>query len=223
MDDRVEATLPPGVHVKTNHFLGMNDPESMLVVQNGRFRKHGHSHREAGAVALYISLRRNASRSSLRRRREAARRSALLRYSAGPVTIELPKEFAVESLPKNADIPLPKNALYTSSYKVKNNIYTQKRSVYSGECFLSAERVRHAERLLSEGRFTGPGASHLEDGGRGNWAMTHSRKLNWIFCLGCMVAVPAHAGASFPDWVSQAASTKLPTLPSETKAVELLR
>ncbi len=52
--------------------------------------------------------------------------------------------------------------------------------------------------------------------------MTPSRKLNWVLCLGWLVTIPAHAGASFPDWVSQAASTKLPALPPETKAVELL-
>ncbi len=126
MDDRVEATLPPGVHVKTNHFLGMNDPASWLVV---RMDVSGNMGTATAKRVILPSTFFEAQGKPLftASKREAAVDLHYCSTVQDEVNLELPKELAVESLPKNAGIPLPKNALYTSSYEVKNNIYTHKR------------------------------------------------------------------------------------------------
>jgi len=122
----VQSGLPPGVIVKTNHFVGLDDWNSALMVQLDVTGSLGtatakrvllpSSFFEAGSPPRFVHSNRETP--------------VYLLYAnevQDSVIISLPKNFKVESLPKDANIPLPNNAVFTAEYAVNDNEYTLKR------------------------------------------------------------------------------------------------
>jgi hypothetical protein len=115
-EDSVEEQVPAGIVVKTNHFLGLDTMGTalMAVLDVSGSMGTATSKRvflptmffEAGSKPLFVHERRTAPID--------------LDYPyqmQDTVTIHLPKALAVESAPKDAQIPLPDNALYQATFK----------------------------------------------------------------------------------------------------------
>jgi hypothetical protein len=115
-EESVQATVPAGVEVKTDHFLSLTDYDKtlMAVLNVSGFMGTATSKRvflptlffEAGSKPLFVHEKRTVPID--------------LHYPYGAqdtVIIHLPPTLTVESAPKDAQIPLPKNALYQVTLK----------------------------------------------------------------------------------------------------------
>jgi len=115
-EDSVEEQVPAGIIVKTNHFLGLDTLGTafMAILDVSGSMGTATSKRvflptmffEAGSKPLFVHEKRTAPID--------------LDYPyqmQDTVTIHLPKTMAVESAPKDAEIPLPENALYQAVFK----------------------------------------------------------------------------------------------------------
>jgi hypothetical protein len=122
-EDHLRETIAPGAEVKTNHFLGLADWKSVLMVQldvSGSMGTATSKH-----VFLPSSFFEAGSRPFLvHDKRESM---VYLQFASGTqdnVTVELPKSFTVESIPKDIKVPFPNNAVYTAQYATKDNTYS---------------------------------------------------------------------------------------------------
>jgi hypothetical protein len=115
-EESVQATLPAGVEAKADHFLGLTDYDKTLMVAMNVSGSMGTATSkrvflptlffEAGSKPLFVHEKRTVPID--------------LRYPYGAqdsVVIHLPPSWTVESAPKDAQIPLPKNALYQVTLK----------------------------------------------------------------------------------------------------------
>jgi hypothetical protein len=120
LEEELQRIMPPGVRVKTNHFVGLTDYTSPLLVQvdvsgsmgtaTGKRVFLPGSFMEAGAKPRFV---------------EATRENPIdLTYpyrTIDQVSIELPPNMTVESTPKDSNIPWPQNAEYIEKFQVKGN------------------------------------------------------------------------------------------------------
>jgi hypothetical protein len=117
-EESIQEQVPPGVEVKTDHFLGLTDYDKTLMAVMNVTGSMGTATSkrvflpavffEAGSKPLFVHDTRNVPID--------------LRYPYGAqdsVVIHLPPTLAVESAPKDAQIPLPKNALYQATFKLE--------------------------------------------------------------------------------------------------------
>ncbi|HEX4427450.1 MAG TPA: DUF3857 domain-containing protein [Terriglobales bacterium] len=122
-EEDLRQTLPRGIDAKVTHIMGLADWKTLLLVQLDVSGSVGTMSAkrvflpsnlfEAGARPLFVHDKREAA--------------VYLQYASqvqDSVTVEFPKNFAVESVPKDANIPFPNNALYAAQYTVKDNSYT---------------------------------------------------------------------------------------------------
>ncbi len=115
-EDALKEELPPGIEVKTNRVLGLTDYASSLMMvmevsgtmgtTAGKRLFIPSSFFEAGNKALFVEGKRTTP---VELHYPYARQDS--------VTVHLPPSLAVESAPKDAEIPLPQNALYRASFK----------------------------------------------------------------------------------------------------------
>ena len=132
-------TLAPGVQVKANHIIGLKDWKTVLMVQLDVSGALGTATArrvlfpaalfEAQGKALFVHEKRELPID--------------LHYSYATqdtVTIELPKTLEVESVPKDAKLSLAQGAVYTVTYTVKDNVFSQKRiMVLTNPLFMPTE------------------------------------------------------------------------------------
>ncbi len=117
-EEKIQRKVPPGVEVKTDHFLALTeyDKTFMAAMDVSGSMGTATSKRvfmpatffEAGSKPLFVHEKRTVP--------------VDLDYPyqvQDSVTIHLPKSLTVESAPKDAQIPLPKNALYQAVFKQK--------------------------------------------------------------------------------------------------------
>jgi hypothetical protein len=115
-ENSVQRDVPPGVEVKTHHFLSLAeyDKALMAVLDVSGSMGTATSKRvflpatffEAGSKPVFVHDKRTLP--------------VDLDYSYAvrdTVVVHLPPSFALESVPKDADIPLPKNAVYQATFK----------------------------------------------------------------------------------------------------------
>jgi len=115
-EEKIQREVPPGVEVKTNHFLGLNEYQKSLMAAMDVTGSMGTATSkrvfmpttffEAGSKPLFVHEKRTVPID--------------LEYPyqvQDKVTLHLPKGFTVESAPKDAQIPLPKDAIYQATFK----------------------------------------------------------------------------------------------------------
>ena len=113
-EERVQREVPPGVEVKTNHFLGLSEYQKTLMVAMDVTGSMGTATSkrvflpatffEAGSKPIFVHETRTTPID--------------LEYPyQDKVTLHLPKSFAVESAPKDVQIPFPKDAIYQVTFK----------------------------------------------------------------------------------------------------------
>ena len=137
-EEDLQRIVPPGVMVKTNHFVGLTDYTSSLLVQvdvsgsmgtaTGKRVFLPGSFMEAGAKPRFV---------------EATRENPVdLNYpyrTMDQVSVELPPNMAVESTPKDSNIPWPQNAEYVEKFQVKGNTVSYGRLIEVGSALFEAK------------------------------------------------------------------------------------
>jgi hypothetical protein len=127
-EDELQPAMPPGVQIKTNHFIGLDDSTKMLMVQLDVSGTLGTSTGkriflpatffEANSKVLFASSKRE--------------NPVDLHYPyvvADQVLLTLPAGMAVESLPQEATIPFAPFGDYVVKYVSKGNMYGYGRQV----------------------------------------------------------------------------------------------
>jgi hypothetical protein len=127
-EEDLQQRVPPGVQVRMNHFLGLNNTATSLMavvdVSGNMGTATGHrvflpsAFFQAGVKAPFAAEKRESP--------------VDLHYpsiSQDQVSITLPPGFAVQGLPANADIPYPQNAVYQAKYGSANGAFTFERVV----------------------------------------------------------------------------------------------
>jgi len=137
-EESIQEQLPPGVEVKTNHFLALDQYDKTLVAVLDVSGSMGTATSkrvflptvffEAGSKPLFVHEKRVVP--------------VDLRYPYGAqdsVVIHLPPSLTVESAPKDVQIPLPKNALYQATFKQERG------QLKIGRVFILANSIYPAE------------------------------------------------------------------------------
>jgi len=133
-EEELQTRVPPGVTVKTNHFIGLTDYTTLLMVQvdvsgslgtsTGKRAFVPASFFEASAKPLFVHDKRE--------------NPIDLHYpyvAKDQVSIEVPEGMTIESVPKDNEIPFPQQADYVSKYVPKGNVYNYGRLLILANCF----------------------------------------------------------------------------------------
>ena len=136
-DHSIERDFPPGVEVAIDHFVGLEDPDHALMAQ---MKTSGHLGAATGKRLLLPSAFFSSAQSALfgHARRD---NPVDLRYpeiERDSVVIGLPPGLNTESLPRDTEIPLPKNADYAIQYKPKDGTYAYARRFILANTLYSA-------------------------------------------------------------------------------------
>ncbi|HEX6494170.1 MAG TPA: transglutaminase domain-containing protein [Acidobacteriaceae bacterium] len=126
-DEELRSDLPPGIMVQTDHFLGLDSEDTNLVV---RMNVTGSLGTATGKrIFLPLSIFSAGSRDPFT---SSHREEPIdLRYpflEKDEVTLHLPDGFQVESVPSDARVDLPQNAVYLSHAKANGQTITYSRS-----------------------------------------------------------------------------------------------
>jgi Domain of Unknown Function with PDB structure (DUF3857)/Transglutaminase-like superfamily len=137
-EDELQASMPPGVQVKTNHFVGLQDYSNALVVQVDVTGSLGASTGkriflpavffEAGSKPRFASSKRE--------------NPIDLHYPYGvfdQVTLDLPAGMSVESLPQESTIPFASLGDYATKFVAKGNVYAYGRRLRLATPFFKEE------------------------------------------------------------------------------------
>ncbi len=134
----LQKDMPAGVVVKTNHFVGANDYSNVLMVivdvsggvgtSTGKRVFLPGTFFEANAKPLFVH-----------EKRENPVDLHFPYMVRDTVTLTLPAGFTVESVPKDAEIPLPNFADYVSKYKGTDTVYAYSRLMAVANIIYSAK------------------------------------------------------------------------------------
>jgi hypothetical protein len=159
-DDQLQTDLPPGLLVQTDHFLGLSDENSNLMV---RMKVTGSLGTATGKrIFLPLSIFSAGSRDPFT---SSHREEPIdLQYpflEKDQVTLHLPAGFQVESVPSDARVDLPQNAVYlshaaadgqtityTRNYVLANMLYEAKEYDKLKGFFDDVSNKDHAQAVL---------------------------------------------------------------------------
>ena len=128
-ENELRSELPMGVDAHLTHFVGLADWKSVLVAQ---FEVSGAmgtvtAKRVILPSSFFQEARANPNFSSATRQTAIYLHYAYARQDT--VSIALPHNLEVESIPQDVKLPFPNNGLYSASYALKDNIYTATRLI----------------------------------------------------------------------------------------------
>ena len=125
-EEKLQHSVPPGVQVKINHFVGIADyttPLMAVVDVSGALGTQTGKHVFMPAVFFEAG---NAPLFSETQREDPVD----LHYPymvQDQVDLTLPPNISVDSLPPTGDVPLPKSADYVAQYGSKENVFEYRR------------------------------------------------------------------------------------------------
>lgn len=136
--EELQSTLPAGVEVKTNHFVGLTDPKSVLMALVDVSGSLGTA--TSKRVFLPSSFFEAGAKPLFPHEKRALPIDLLYPYQVrDKVVMKLPPNFVAESLPRNVEIPLPKRALFGATYKFEGGVYTEGRMLLLATSFYDAK------------------------------------------------------------------------------------
>jgi hypothetical protein len=121
-EDALQKDMPAGVVVKTNHFIGVTDYDHTFMVVLDVSGQMG----TATGKRIIIPgtfFEANAKPLFALEKRESPVELHFPYVVSDSVTLTLPPGFTVESVPKDAEIPLPDFANYSAKYKGTDTAY----------------------------------------------------------------------------------------------------
>jgi transglutaminase-like putative cysteine protease len=136
-DDQLQPDFPPGIMIHTDHFLGLDEEGTNLVVR----MKIGGSLGTATGKRIFLPLSifaaggRDPFASS---HREEPIDLQFPFLEKDQVTLHVPAEFQVESVPTDARVDLPQNAVYLSVAKAAGQTITYERNLIMANILFTA-------------------------------------------------------------------------------------
>jgi hypothetical protein len=125
-EDELQARVPDGVRVKTNHFLGLTDPsEGLMAVVDVSGNMGTATGKRVFLPSAFFEASVKAPFAAENRESPVDLQYPML--SLDQVTLTLPAGFTVQGVPANAEIPYPQNALYRAKYSAENGTFHQER------------------------------------------------------------------------------------------------
>lgn len=138
-EEALQKEMPAGVVVKTNHFVGATDYDQALMVMVDVSGSMG----TATGKRIFLPgtfFEANAKPLFVHEKRETPIDLHFPYVVKDDVTLTLPSGFTVESVPKDAEIPLPGNAEFAARYKGTDTSYVYSRQLAVGNIiYLSKE------------------------------------------------------------------------------------
>lgn len=137
-EQELQERVPSGITIKTNHFIALTDPNSVLMAivdVSGSVGTATGKH----VILPSAFFEANSRPPFAEEKREAP---VDLRYPyirQDDVKLALPPGFTVDTLPKDAQIPYPKMATYATHYEQKDGVYRQQRVLVVGNTIYHAE------------------------------------------------------------------------------------
>jgi hypothetical protein len=136
-DDQLQPDLPPGIVIHTDHFLGLEEEGTNLLVRMNITGSLGTA--TGKRIFLPLSIFAAGSRDPFA---SSHREEPIdLRYpylEKDEVTLHLPAGFQVESVPTEARVDLPQNAIYLSAAKADGQTITYQRSLIMANILFNA-------------------------------------------------------------------------------------
>ena len=120
--EELKETVPPGVQVKTNHFVGLSDYKSALLVQVDVTGTLGTTTGKRTFLPA-VFFEANAKPLFVQEKRE---NSVDLHYPYAvrdQVTVTLPTSMRAENIPNQSNLPFPPNADYIAKFLVQGNTF----------------------------------------------------------------------------------------------------
>jgi hypothetical protein len=135
----LQRRLPDGVQVKMNHFLGLSDISTALM---GIADVSGRLGTSTGKRAFLPS---SLFEANVKPMFAAEKRESMvdLRYpyaTQDQVNVTLPEGLSMQSVPSDAETPLPHYADYRVKYAMSGNTYQQTRVVWMGNAVYKTEQ-----------------------------------------------------------------------------------
>jgi transglutaminase-like putative cysteine protease len=136
-DDQLQPDLPPGIMIHTDHFLGLDEEGTNLVV---RMNVGGSLGTATGKriflpLSIFAAGGRDPFASS---HREEPIDLQFPFLEKDQVTLHVPAEFQVESVPTDARVDLPQNAVYLSVAKASGQTITYERNLIMANILFTA-------------------------------------------------------------------------------------
>jgi transglutaminase-like putative cysteine protease len=136
-DDQLQPDLPPGIMIHTDHFLGLEEESANLMV---RMNVSGSLGTATGKriflpLSIFAAGGRDPFASS---HREEPIDLQFPYLEKDQVTLHLPAEFQVESVPTDARVDLPQNAVYLSVAKAAGQTITYERNLIMANILFTA-------------------------------------------------------------------------------------
>ncbi|HZD77618.1 MAG TPA: DUF3857 domain-containing protein [Acidobacteriaceae bacterium] len=136
-DDQLQPDLPPGILIHTDHFLGLDDGDTNLLV---RMNVSGSLGTATGKriflpLSIFAAGGRDPFASS---HREEPIDLQYPYLEKDQVTLHLPDGFQVESVPTDASVDLPQNAVYLSTAKATGQTITYVRNLIMANILFNA-------------------------------------------------------------------------------------
>jgi hypothetical protein len=137
-EEELRPQMPPGVQVKTNHFLGLTDSSTALMVMVDVSGSIG------TATGKRVFLPAVFFEASAKPLFVASKRENMVdlhypRTIQDHFNLELPANLAVESLPKEVNVPLAPYADYVAKFVTKDKTFAYGRLFRLGTSFYKAE------------------------------------------------------------------------------------
>jgi hypothetical protein len=136
-DDQLQPDLPPGIVIHTDHFLGLDNEGSNLMV---RMNVSGSLGTATGKrIFLPLSIFAAGSRDPFASSHREEPIDLHYPYlEKDEVTLHLPAGFQVESVPTDARVDLPQNAVYLSKAKADGQTVSYQRNLIMANILFNA-------------------------------------------------------------------------------------
>lgn len=148
-DDQLEPDLPPGVILKTDHFLGLDTEGTNLMV---RMNVSGSLGTATGKrIFLPLSIFSAGSHDPFASSHREEPIDLHYPYmEKDEVTLHLPAEFQVESVPGDARVDLPQNAVYLSRAKADGQTIRYNRNFIMANVLYNASEYDKLKGFLDD-------------------------------------------------------------------------
>jgi len=148
-DDELEPDLPPGVILKTDHFLGLDSEGTNLMV---RMNVSGSLGTATGKrIFLPLSIFSAGSHDPFASSHREEPIDLHYPYmEKDEVTLHLPAEFQVESVPGDARVDLPQNAVYLSRAKADGQTIRYTRNYIMANVLYTASEYDKLKGFLDD-------------------------------------------------------------------------
>jgi hypothetical protein len=165
-DHNLEERVPPGVEVKTNHFVGLTDYKTMLLVQVDVSGTLGTATgKRVFLPAVFFET--NAKPLFVHEKRESPVDLYYPYTVHDQFSLTLPPNLTAESVPKETNIPFAPNGDYVAKFAVQGNTYAYGRLLRLANPFYKVDEYANLRTFYQKTNTADQAQVVLKAGGTG--------------------------------------------------------